>query len=193
MIIKNLARAAIFAALSCCAAFTVAEARASKGDCVREPDFLLILGCRVKADEPEPTLKMRADSAAAYLAEHKNVIAICCGGIVHDDQTKSEAQAIFERLVSLGVEKERLILEDQSKTTAENFSNAKKIIDAMNLASEPKIAFISSEFHLLRAGLIGRIAGVKAESLPAPSPKNLLFKNYLRELIVFPAAFFPAN
>lgn len=189
MFLQKLTGGLIFTAVSCAAVFTAAEIKASKGNSRTEPDFLLILGCRVRGDEPELTLKMRIDAAADYLAEHKSVIAICCGGIVHDDQTKSEAQAIFEGLVGRGIEKERIILEDKSKTTAENFLNARKIIDGMNLSAEPKLAFISSEFHLLRAALIGELAGVKAESLPAPSPKNLRVKNYLRELAVFPAAF----
>ncbi|MCM1365466.1 MAG: YdcF family protein [Faecalibacterium sp.] len=169
--------------------FTAAEIIASKGNCTSEPDFFLILGCRVRGDKPEETLQTRINAAAEYLTQHKNVIAICCGGIVHDDQTKSEAQAMFEGLTALGIEKERIILEDQSTTTAENFINAKKIIDNMKLERTAKLAFMSSEFHLLRSGIIGKIAGVKAESIPAPSPKNLRFKNYARELAVFVSIF----
>ena len=96
---------------------------------------------------------MRIDAAAKYLEIHKNVIAVCCGGIVHDDQTKSEAQAIFEGLCKRGIEEGRLILEDKSKTTAENFINAKKIIDKIKLEKTPEIAFLSSEFHLLQRQL----------------------------------------
>lgn len=183
---KKLAGAAVFTALSYAVSFTAAEIIASKGSCKGEPDFLLILGCRVKGDKPEQTLTTRIDAAADYLKEHKNTVAVCCGGIVHSDQTVSEAQAICEGLMDRGVEAERIILEDESKTTAQNFSNAKKLIADRNPTAEPKIAFLSSEYHLLRAGLIGRIAGVKAESVPAPSPKELRFKNCFREFNVFP-------
>ena len=176
------------AVLSLIGAFTVCEKRSSRGNSLWEPDFLLILGCRVKGDEPQETLRMRIDAAAKYLERHKNVIAICCGGIVHDDQTKSEAQVIFDCLAEKGIEKGRLILEDKSTTTTENFINAKKIIDEMGLQKSPEIAFLSSEFHLLRASIIGKNAGVKASSVPAPSPKNLRFKNYVREFFVFPEA-----
>lgn len=171
-------------------AFSVCEARSSRGNNLWEPDFLLILGCRVKGDEPQETLVTRIDAAAKYLEEHKNVIAICCGGIVHADQTKSEAQAIFEGLSERGIDTERLILEDKSQTTAENFVNAKKIIDSYKSVKPPKIAFLSSEFHLLRASIIGRKAGVDASSIPAPSPKKTRLKNYIREFIVFPEAIF---
>lgn len=168
--------------------FALCEARSSRGNNLWEPDYLLILGCRVKGDKPQETLQTRIDAAGKYLLQHKDVIAICCGGIVHPDQTKSEAQAIFEGLVQCGIEESRLILEDKSQTTTENFVNAKKIIDSSKSVKPPKIAFLSSEFHLLRASIIGRKAGVDASSIPAPSPKKTRFKNYAREFIVFPEA-----
>lgn len=167
-------------------AFFAAEAYESKGNLDFEPDFLLILGCRVRGDEPEPTLKMRTAKAAEFLSEHKNTIAICCGGIVHDDQTKSEAEAIKDGLVGSGIDEGRIILEDQSTTTKENFVNAKRIIGDMKLQSEPKIAFLSSEFHLMRSLFIAKLTGVNVKSVPAPSPKKQRVKNYIRELIVFP-------
>ena len=168
-------------------AFFAGEAYASKGNLDYDPDFLLILGCRVRGDEPEPTLAMRIQKAAGFLSEHKNTIAICCGGIVHPDQTKSEAEAIKDGLVKDGIEESRILLEDQSTTTKENFSNAKKIIDGMKLQKEPKIAFLSSEFHLMRSLYIAKRTGVAVRSVPAPSPKEQKIKNYIRELLVFPA------
>ena len=168
-------------------AFFAGEAYASKGTLDYDPDFLLILGCRVRGDEPEPTLAMRIQKAAEFLSEHKNTIAICCGGIVHPDQTKSEAEAIKDGLVKDGIEESRILLEDQSTTTKENFSNAKKIIDGMKLQKEPKIAFLSSEFHLMRSLYIAKRTGVAVRSVPAPSPKEQKIKNYIRELLVFPA------
>lgn len=167
--------------------FFAGEAYASKGNLDYDPDFLLILGCRVRGDEPEPTLAMRIQKAAEFLSEHKNTIAICCGGIVHPDQTKSEAEAIKDGLVKDGIEESRILLEDQSTTTKENFSNAKKIIDGMKLQKEPKIAFLSSEFHLMRSLYIAKRTGVAVRSVPAPSPKEQKIKNYIRELLVFPA------
>ena len=167
-------------------AFFAAEAYESKGNLDFEPDFLLILGCRVKGDKPEPTLQMRTEKAAGFLSEHKNTIAVCCGGIVHDDQTKSEAEAIKDALIEAGIDEGRILLEDQSTTPKENFVNAKSIIDGMKLQNEPKIAFLSSEFHLMRSLFIAKLTGLDVRSVPAPSPKKERVKNYIRELIVFP-------
>ena len=164
--------------------FTAVELKASKGNTTETPDVLLLLGCRVKGDTPEETLQMRIDAAAEYLKKNQNVIAIACGGIVHDDQTKSEAQAISEGLVEKGVEIERIILEDKSTTTQENFRNAMEIIDKMS-DEKLKVAMLSSEFHLLRASLLAKKCGLEVTTIPAPSPKKSLLKNYARELVCF--------
>ena len=178
------ASAAAFTGL--CAGFAACEAAAKNGNLSGEPDFLLILGCRVKGDTPDEMLRLRAEAAAKFLNEHKNVRAICCGGIVHEDQTKSEAQAIKEILLQNGIESERIFLEDKSQTTFENFVNAKKLIDSLKPEKEPEIAFISSEFHLMRASVIASLVGVKASSVPAPSPKKGRALFYVYEGLVFP-------
>lgn len=175
----------LLAAALPCAAFAALEAKASRGSCSGEIDALLILGTRVRGDEAEPTLRMRAERAAAFLRAHPNVIAVPCGGIVHDDQTKSEAQAIREILLQNGIDDSRILPEDQSQTTFENFQNAKRLLAEAGLP-EARLAVLSSDFHLLRASLIGRLCGVKAETVAAPSPKNDKLKNYLREAAVFP-------
>ncbi len=165
-------------------AFILAELKAHKGSAKGKKDFLLILGCRVRGDEAEETLRMRAEKAAEYLKEYPDTVAIACGGIVHDDQNISEAQAIEEILVSKGIEKERIIREDKSTTTVENFKNAKKIIGDENCS----LALLSSDFHLMRANLIAKKAGLDCQTVSAPSPKKEKAKNYIREffaLIIF--------
>ena len=187
MKLKTAFLAASAAALTgLCAGFAACEAAAKNGNLSGEPDFLLILGCRVKGDTPDEMLRLRAKAAAKFLNEHKNVRAICCGGIVHEDQTKSEAQAIKEILLQNGIESERIFLEDKSQTTFENFVNAKKITDSLQTEKEPEIAFISSEFHLMRASVIASLVGVRASSIPAPSPKKGRALYYVYEGLVFP-------
>lgn len=180
----NLIKGLVGAAALGLAVFADAEFKASFGNTLTAPDVLLILGCRVKGDTPEETLQMRINKAAEYLNNNKNVVAIACGGIVHDDQTKSEAQAIFEGLTEKGVEGERIILEDKSTTTKENFLNAKKIIEGMG--ENLSVAMLSSEFHLMRAGMLAKKCGLDVTTVAAPSPKDLRMKNYIRELICLP-------
>lgn len=166
--------------------FAACEAAAKNGSLDGEADYLMILGCRVKVDKPDEMLALRANSAADFLLAHKNTVAVCCGGIVHEDQIKSEAQVIKDFLLDRGVEEERILLEDKSQTTFENFINAKKIIESRPNGKNAKIAFLSSEFHLLRASVIASLVGVDAQSVPAPSPKRGKALFYVYEGLVFP-------
>ena len=163
-------------------AFTVCEIKASKGNTKVPPDVLLILGCRVRGNEAEETLMMRIEKAAEYLKENKQTVAVACGGIVHKDQLKSEAEVIREELIRRGVEAERIILEDKSKTTAQNFINAGKLLSLEG----KRVAFLSSEFHLMRASMIAKKCSFECTTVAAPSPKKLRFKNYLREFWAVP-------
>ncbi len=161
--------------------FIAAEVKAHKGNAKGEKDYLLILGCRVRGDEAEETLRMRCEKAADYLKEHPETVAVACGGIVHDDQSISEAQAIEENLISKGIERDRIIREDKSTTTVENFRNAKIIIGA----DTHQLALLSSDFHLMRARLIAKKAGLDCETVSAHSPKKEKVKNYIREFFAF--------
>ena len=181
----KLLNGALLTLFGAAAAFAALEADASRGDSEPQADVLLVLGCRVRGEEAEPTLRMRAETAAQWLNAHSAAICIPCGGIVHADQTKSEAEAIREILLENGVEEERIFLEDRSQTTLENFLNAKALLENLGLPAQ-RIAFVSSEFHLFRARQIAKIAGLNAQTVAAPSPKNLKLKNYLREALVFP-------
>lgn len=165
--------------------FVIAEIKAHNGNAEGEKDYLLILGCRVRGNEAEETLYMRCEKAAEYLNAHKNTVAIACGGIVHDDQYVSEAQVISDILVSKGIERERIILEDKSRTTVQNFVNARKIIDSMGEFYSDRIAILSSDFHLLRSALIAKKTGFICQTVSAPSPKQELIKNYIREFFCF--------
>lgn len=164
------------------AVFTLCEIKASAGNTKTPPEILLILGCRVRGERAEETLMLRIEKAAEYLKENKDTVAIACGGIVHKDQYKSEAQVIREELVRRGVEEERIILEDKSKTTAQNFINAQRLVDMKG----KRVAFLSSEFHLMRAAMIAKRCKFTCTTIAAPSPKRLKLKNYLREFFAIP-------
>lgn len=158
--------------------------KGAKGNTETIPDFLMILGYRIVDNKIDETLQTRIDAAAKYLNSNPTVTAIPCGGFTQKGQLRSEAEIIAEELMKQGVSKDRIILEDKSKTTEENFLNAKAIIDEMNLSDTPKVAFLSSELHLYRAGLLAKSIGFKVTSLPAESPSNQKARNYLREAFI---------
>lgn len=166
------------------ATFAVSEAVASRGNAKGDADYLLILGHALENDTASEVLLNRCDKAAEYLREHKNTVAIACGGITGEKQTRSEAEVIREILTSKGIEENRIILEDKSTTTAENFYNAKKLM------GDGKTAFLlSSSYHLLRANTLARLCGIKAKTLSAPTPANVAVNCFAKEFFAFPLMF----
>lgn len=185
---KKLNKAISVAALAFGVSFAeyVKMSRNAYGEKVENPDYLMILGCTVDGDEPCEMLKLRINAAIDFLKANPNTIAVPCGGIVHDGQTVSEADTIAKYLISAGIDESRIIVENQSQTTYENFINAKKIISERCDIDSADIAFLSSNFHILRSSYIAKQTNIKAKGVPAPSPKGLYPAALLREYLVFP-------
>lgn len=154
-----------------------------KDDC----DYLLILGGNVfGADTPSPQLFERMKTAANYLNEHKEVIAVPCGGCFREGQKKSEAAIIGDYLISQGIDPERIILEDKSTTTYENFEFGVPIIEnhSGKKAENLRIAFLSSDYHMHRAGIIAKQNGIKdVRRVSCPTPGSAMHR-FGREYIV---------
>ena len=149
--------------------------------------YLMILGGDIIGeDTPSPQLLERMKSAAVYLNKHKDVIAVPCGGCFREKQKKSEAEIIANYLISQGVGVNRIILEDKSTTTFENFEYALEIIkehSGKNI-NDADIAFLSSSYHMHRAALIAKKCGLENFGrVSAPTPGSA-FQRYIREYFV---------
>ena len=149
--------------------------------CIKKPadtDTLIVLGCRVFDEEPGRILQTRVDQAALYLKKHPECRCIVSGG-KGDDENISEAEAMYRSLVKQGIEPERIIKEDQSTTTYENFRFSLNYIN-------DTVIVVTSEFHEFRAKMIASAFGIKAYALPAPTPWWLLLTYAVRETICIP-------
>lgn len=164
--------------------FVIKDAKAGYRD---NCDYLLVLGGLVIGEEtPSEHLLERIRVAADYLKENTSCFVVPCGGCFRDGQKKSEALIIKEHLVELGIDEERFILEDKSTTTFENFENAFEIIKAHSgrNPNELKVAFLSSDYHLHRAGIIAKRCGFENIGKVSCPNKSDIIKNYTREYFV---------
>ncbi len=150
-------------------------------------DYLMVLGGNViGAETPSPQLIERMKAAAEYLKENTGCFVIPCGGCFRPEQKKSEALIIAEYLIANGIDESRIILEDKSTTTFENFEFAKKIIEshANKSVNDVSLAFLSSDYHLHRAAIIAKRCGINNPGrVSCPTPKEA-YKRYWREYIV---------
>lgn len=161
----------------------------AKKDYEDELDYLFILGGLIIGEEtPSDHLMKRIIKAAEYLNEHPETIAVACGGCFRDKQKKSEALIIKEHLVKMGINADRIILEDKSTTTNENFIFGKTIIERHSGKNfyELKTGFLSSDYHLFRAGTIAKINGLPGLKKIGAASGSDFIRGAARELIVAP-------
>lgn len=107
---------------------------------------IIVLGAKVNVTTPSGALDQRIHAAAAYLEENPDTLCIASGG-QGEDEGISEAQCIYDNLVALGIEPERILLEDKSTSTVENIQNSLPLLPD----GTRDIGIVTSDFHVFRA------------------------------------------
>lgn len=143
-------------------------------------DCIIILGAQVKDNPARPSLalSMRIDAAYEYLVAHPDTVAIASGG-QGADEPMSEAACIFSRLVDMGIEPERIILEDQSTSTAENLQYSAALIPE----DCTTVGIVTNNFHAFRGEATARkyLSDIDIYRLPADFHPFMLPHYIVRE------------
>ena len=167
------------------AVFALTEAviiHASLGSQDTDFDYLLVLGAKVRESGPSLSLQNRIDGAYEYLMAHPDTVAILSGG-QGPDEPVTEAACMYDRLVTKGVDPDRLWKEDKATSTWENLKFTLDLIEEKTGTRPAKLGVVSSEYHLFRASLFAREHGVEFAGIPAETTKISLKINYfLREV-----------
>ena len=74
------------------------------------------------------------------------------------DEVISEAEAMRDYLLAHGVDDKYIVMEDQSRTTAENLKFSHELIVKLGCAGAGTVV-VTNDFHSLRAGILARRAG----------------------------------
>ncbi|NLM73873.1 MAG: YdcF family protein [Clostridiaceae bacterium] len=149
-----------------------------------EVDTVIVLGCGIWPDgRPTQSLSSRLDRALSYYEENPHVNIIVSGG-QGPNEPFPEALTMKKYLIDRGVSEEKIIVEDKSTSTRENFEFSRALMD------EPgneiiKVVFVTNEFHVFRSRILAKRFGFDAYALSAPTPRVVLFNSYLREFFAF--------
>ena len=108
----------------------------------------------------------RIDAAYDYLTAHPESRCVASGG-QNDNEPISEAACIRNTLAARGIDPDRILLEDRSRSTEENLRFTAEIIRQQGF--NPRVAIASDNFHQLRASVWARRCGLEAESLGCAS------------------------
>ena len=155
---------------------------------IDDPEYLIILGASLDGDQPGLTLQQRLQVGLTYLEENPDVDVIVTGG-QGADETITEAEAMASYLKQNGISANRIILEENSHSTMENFKFSADILKQHGKVQPIKIVFVTSNFHLPRATMLADRNGFISGRIPAPTPVNLLPANLLREYFALVKSF----
>ncbi|PWJ53792.1 DUF218 domain-containing protein [Quadrisphaera granulorum] len=128
-------------------------------------DAVVVLGSSLDAGQVTPLLESRARRAADLVAQARHdggdPWVVTSGGVTGptpaDGQPVSEARALGDRLIALGVEPRRLLLEERALTTADNLAYALPLLTSTDPAVR-RVAVVTSDGHVARVRLLLRQA-----------------------------------
>ena len=139
--------------------------------------YLIVLGAKVKpGGVPSLSLQYRLDAALDYLKENPKTNVIVSGGQGPDEE-QTEASFMRDYLIANGIEKSRIITEEQSTSTYENLYYSFALLPE----TEQAVTIVSSDFHLRRATYIANKLGYEADVIVAKTPKSVEVQLNIRE------------
>lgn len=146
-------------------------------------DAAIVLGAALWNDKPSPALKERLDYALMLYKQGNFERFILSGGLDHNGSTLTEAQGMRAYLMSKGVPKDKLIVENHAKSTYENLLYSHTIVRKLNVES---ILIVTHDFHAARAEEIARFLKYEKVETAAFSTKVMpQVTNESREVLAF--------
>lgn len=142
---------------------------------------IVILGAPVHATGPSPALLRRTEHAIALWRTNPEAVIVACGGIV--GHPPSEAEVMRDLLLDAGVDAAAVICEGRSRNTAENVSNARRILAARGIA---EAVIVTDRYHVPRARLVARFCGLQASFASPPDRGPRFWRMVGREICAYP-------
>lgn len=151
-----------------------------------DKDYLIVLGAGlIDGERVTPLLAGRIDAAIAFMKEQvattgKQAVLLMSGGQGGDEKLP-ESVAMKNYALSVGIPTEQILTEEKSTTTWENLVFSRQIMDARN--PQAKSAFVSNDYHILRAGVFARRQGLTSEGLGSRTSRYFVPNAFIREVV----------
>lgn len=154
----------------------------------KRQDYVVVLGSGLVKGKITPLLTSRIDKAIAFYraqGEKRAPPKLVFSGGQGADEPIAEAEAMARYALEKGIKEEDIILEKESANTWENMKFSKKVMeeDAQDKPYQNIIA--TSNYHLLRASIYARRAGIGATGIGSKTALYYLPNALLREYAAF--------
>ncbi len=144
-------------------------------------DAVIVLGAGLNGEKITLPLYYRLEKSIEYFNKNPNAMIVVSGGQGRNE-TITEALAMERYLLSKGVPENKIIKEDSSTSTYENFLFSKKLLDN-HFKKEYKTVFITNNFHIFRANEISKVVGSNSNYMHAKIQWYIAPVNYIREIL----------
>ena len=150
-----------------------------------DKDYIIILGCKVGKDGLPPLLKGRVDKAIEFAKKEKeetgkDIVFVPSGGKGKDEPI-SEADAMKKYLLDQGINSKNILVENKSTNTYENIKNSYNLIKEKT--KNPNIAFATTNYHVLRAGIIATSQKIFMEGIGSRTKAYYWINAFIREFV----------
>ena len=159
---------------------------AARGKPKYDKDFIIIPGCSIsKNGGLLPLLRGRTNRAVRYaweqeIATGRRVRFVPSGG-QGADEIMSEGSAMALYLLSHAAEEDEVFPEKRSASTYENFLFSRELIRSLD--PDAKVAFATTNYHVLRCGMLAHRLGMEAEGIAASTKWYFWPNGFARELV----------
>lgn len=150
-----------------------------------QQDFIIVLGSGlIDGTRVPPLLASRLDRAIVFYhkqAAKKFAPQIIVSGGQGPNELVSEAFAMKNYLLDKGIPEDHVLMEDLSVNTLQNMRFSKTLMD--DLKPKYRSIFVTNNFHLFRASLYARKAGLKSQGISSKTALYYLPNALMREFI----------
>lgn len=151
-------------------------------DHARQSDCIIVLGAAVRGSGPSPVFSERISHGVYLYDEGYAQVLIFTGGF-GIGQKYSEGGVGYSVAINQGVPAADILIEERSRTTQQNMSEAASLMRKHGLKSA---IIVSDPLHMKRASKMANDLGIAATSSPTPTTRyrsiQARFSFLIREL-----------
>ncbi|TDD43484.1 YdcF family protein [Saccharopolyspora elongata] len=150
----------------------------------RAVDFVVVLGSGLIGSRVPPLLASRLDRGRAVFdaqrAKGRDPVLVTSGG-QGPGEDLPEARAMADYLIDKGVPEDRILVEDQSRSTEENLRFSKAIMQQHR--PKYRCVVVTNNYHVMRAATIARKGKVNGQVLGSPTARYFWPSATIREFV----------
>ncbi|MBO0438420.1 YdcF family protein [Vagococcus fluvialis] len=155
---------------------------------IYDQDYIIVLGSGlIDGNKVSKLLSSRIDKAIKFYQQQKKIsqkpLKLIMSGGRGADELISEAEAMKNYALQVGIPSEDILIEDQSTTTEENLLFSKNIMEISSKPQSYNAIFTTNNYHVFRASLFARKVGLDADGIGAKTAFYFLPNAILREYV----------